>query len=147
MLRFQIPRYEHVLTRNEASLVGEFLRRWAGPTWAASPEFRDYEAKCRQAMRIPQASFCALEMYRWAFRSTLRLQGYRFVKLMQQPLVTPTLQLHGELDTAVLPRTALGSGRYVIAEYEWRLLTGVGHFLHVEAPEVMAAEILRWAKS
>jgi pimeloyl-ACP methyl ester carboxylesterase len=65
---------------------------------------------------------------------------------MQQPLVTPTLQLHGELDTAVLPRTALGSGRYVIAGYEWRLLRGVGHFPHVECPDLLTAEILRWAK-
>ena len=47
---------------------------------------------------------------RWVFRSMLRLQGYRFVKLMQKPLITPTLQMHGALDTAMLPRTAQGSG-------------------------------------
>lgn len=145
-LRFQIPRYEHRLTRNDAELVGELLRRWSGPRFVASEEFAEYEARCRAAMQIPQAAFCALEAYRWAFRSVLRLHGYRFVKLMQQPLVTPTLHLHGELDTAVLPRTALGSGRYVIAGYEWRLLEGVGHFPHVEAPDVLTAEILRWAK-
>ena len=80
--------------------------------------------RCRQAIQIPQAAFCALEAYRWVFRSALRLQGYRFVKLMQKPLVTPTLHLHGALDTAVLPRTAQGSGRYVIAPYEWRLIDG-----------------------
>ena len=42
-----------------------------------------------------------------------------------EPLATPTLQLHGALDPASLPRTALGSGRYVVAPYEWRLLDGV----------------------
>ncbi|MGH3680612.1 MAG: alpha/beta fold hydrolase, partial [Natronosporangium sp.] len=146
VLRFQIPRYEHVLTRDGAALVEEFLRRWSGRRWAESAEFADYAARCRQAMQIPQAAFCALETYRWAFRSVLRLRGYRFVRLMQQPLVTPTLQLHGERDTAVLPRTALGSGRYVIAGYEWRLLDGIGHFPHVECPELVIAEILRWAK-
>jgi pimeloyl-ACP methyl ester carboxylesterase len=146
VVRFQIPRYEHVLTRHDAALVGEFLRRWSGPAWAGTEEFADYQARCRQAMQIPQAAFCALEAYRWAFRSVLRLRGYRFVKLMQQPLVTPTLQLHGELDRAVLPRTALGSGRYVIAGYEWRLLDGIGHFPHVEHPELVTAEVLRWAK-
>jgi pimeloyl-ACP methyl ester carboxylesterase len=145
VLRFQLPRYEHVLTRNDAAMVGEFLRRWSGP-WSESDEFADYAAVCRRAMQIPQAAFCALEAYRWAFRSVLRLHGYRFVKLMQKPLVTPTLQLHGGLDTAVLPRTALGSGRYVLAGYEWRLLDGVGHFPHVECPELLTAEILRWAK-
>ncbi len=146
VLWFQLPRYEHVLTRDDAAMVGRFLRSWAGPAWVSSPEFDHYEALCRAAMQIPQAAFCALEAYRWAFRSVLRLHGYRFVKLMQQPLVTPTLQLHGARDTAVLPRTALGSGRYVIADYEWRLIEHVGHFPHLECPDLLTAEILRWAK-
>lgn len=145
-LKFQIPRYEHVLTRNDAAMIGDLLRTWGGRRWVASAAFTDYEARCRAAMQIPQAAFCALEAYRWAFRSVLRLRGYRFVKLMQQPLVIPTLQLHGERDTAVLPRTAAGSGRYVIAGYEWRLLDGIGHFPHVEGPELLTAEILRWIK-
>jgi pimeloyl-ACP methyl ester carboxylesterase len=146
VLRFQLPRYEHVLTRDDAARIGEFLRAWAGESWASSPEFARYEALCRAAMQIPQAAFCALEAYRWAFRSVLRLHGYRFVKLMQQPLVTPTLQLHGARDTAVLPRTALGSGRYVIADYEWRLVEDVGHFPHLECPDLLTSEIVRWAK-
>jgi pimeloyl-ACP methyl ester carboxylesterase len=146
-LRFQVPRYEHVLTRDNAAMVGELLRRWSGPAWRATPGFADYEDKCRTALQIPQAAFCALEAYRWAFRSVLRLRGYRFVKLMQQPLITPTLQLHGALDTAILPRTAQGSSRYVIAPYEWHLLDGAGHFPHVEIPDTVIGEVLRWAKS
>jgi pimeloyl-ACP methyl ester carboxylesterase len=145
-LKFQVPRYEHVLTRDDAALVGELLTRWAGPEWTQTDDFAAYAARCREAMQIPQAAFCALEAYRWVFRSAMRLQGYRFVKLMQKPLVTPTLHLHGALDTAVLPRTAQGSGRYVIAPYEWRLVDGVGHFLHREAPDLVTGEILRWLK-
>ena len=146
-LKFQVPRYEHVLTRNDAAMVGAFLRRWGGRPWVEGPSFADYEARCREAMRIPQASFCALEAYRWSFRSVLRLRGYRFVKLMQQPIVTPTLHLHGALDTAILPRTAQGSGRYVIAPYEWRQLDDIGHFPPVEQPDLVIGEVLRWAKS
>ncbi|WP_329106561.1 alpha/beta hydrolase [Micromonospora sp. NBC_01699] len=146
-LKFQLPRYEHVLTKDNAALVGHFLRRWGGERWVSSDSFEAYADRCREAMRIPQAAFCALEGYRWAFRSVLRLQGYRFVRLMQEPLVTPTLQLHGALDRGVLPRTAQGSGRYVTAPYEWRLLDGVGHFPHLEAPDLVLGEILRWAKS
>jgi pimeloyl-ACP methyl ester carboxylesterase len=146
-LKFQVPRYEHVLTRDDATAVGDLIRRWGGRSWVDSPSFADYEQKCRAAMQIPQAAFCALEAYRWAFRSVLRLRGYRFVRLLQQPLVTPTLQLHGALDAAILPRTAQGSSRYVIAPYEWHLLDDAGHFPHVETPEVVTGEVLRWAKS
>jgi len=146
VLRFQVPRFEHLLTRHDAALVGLYLRRWAGPDWVGTDDFVDYERRCRTAMQIRQASFCALEAYRWAFRSVLRLHGYRFVKLLQQPITAPTLHLHGAQDTAMLPRTAQGSGRYVVAPYEWRLLDGVGHFPHVEAPELIAGEVLRWAK-
>jgi pimeloyl-ACP methyl ester carboxylesterase len=122
LLRFQIPRYEHALTRNDAELIGAYVERWGGRRWVGSPSFAAVATRYREAMQIPQAAFCALESYRWAFRSVLRLHGYRFVKLLQQPIVTPTLQLHGALDRAILPRTAQGSGRYVIAAYEWRLL-------------------------
>ena len=51
------------------------------------------------------------------------------------------------IDPAVLPRTAQGSSRYVIARYEWRLLDGVGHFPHVEVPELVTGAILEWLKS
>jgi pimeloyl-ACP methyl ester carboxylesterase len=146
VLKWQIPRYEHVLTRDEAWLVGDYLRRWGGRRWVTSPEFIDYEWRCRTAMRIPQVSFCALEAYRWAFRSALRLHGYRFVRRLQQPIDVPVLHLHGALDTAMLPRTAQGSGRYVTGPYEWRLLDGVGHFPHIEAPDLVGGEVLRWAK-
>jgi pimeloyl-ACP methyl ester carboxylesterase len=147
VLKFQLPRYEHVVTRNDAELIGTYLHDWGGPRWVAGPDFADYARKCRTAMQIPQAAYCALESYRWAFRSALRLHGYRFVKALQQPIRTPTLQLHGSHDPAVLPRTAQGSSRYVNDRYEWRLLDGVGHFPHVEAPDVVAGSILEWLKS
>lgn len=146
VLKFQAPRFEHVIVRDSAAAVEEFLARWGGPAWVRSDAFAEYAARCREAMLIPQSAFCAMEWYRWGFRSILRLQGYRFVKQLQQPIASPTLQLHGALDTAVLPRTALGSGRYVIAEYEWHLLDGVGHFPQQEAPDIITGEVLRWAK-
>jgi pimeloyl-ACP methyl ester carboxylesterase len=147
LLRFQLPRFEHVLTRDKAALIGKLMDAWTGPGFRATAAHEEYTSRCREAMRIPQAAFCAMEAYRWAFRSTMRLHGYRFVKAMRQPLVTPTLQLQGSLDPITLPATAQGSGRYVLADYEWRLLDGVGHFPHVETPDLVAGEIIRWAKS
>ncbi len=146
VLKFQLPRYEHILTRYDAALIGSYLREWAGPTWVESADFAAYERACRNAFQIPQTAFCSLEGFRWGMRSLLRLHGYRFRKQLRVPVQVPTLHLHGALDPVVLPATALGSGRYVIATYEWRLLEGVGHFPHREAPDLVSGEILRWAK-
>ncbi|GAA1826093.1 alpha/beta hydrolase [Luedemannella flava] len=145
-LRFQIPRYEHALTRHDAKAVSDYLRRWGGPAWLETDAFTEYDRACRTAMQIPQAAFCAMETYRWAFRSVLRLHGHRFRKQLRLPIVAPTLQLHGGADGATLPATAAGSGRYVTEPYEWRLLDGYGHFLHREAPDEVSKEIIRWAR-
>jgi hypothetical protein len=63
---------------------------------------------------------------------------------MRTPVEAPTLQLHGALDPCVLPRTALGSGRYVAAGYRWRLIEGAGHFPHEERPEQFDSELISW---
>jgi pimeloyl-ACP methyl ester carboxylesterase len=143
---FQAPRFEHHVTRDDAAYVGTLLRRWSGPAWTRSADFAAYERSCRTAIRIPQASFCALEYYRWSVRSLTRPSGWKFHRLLRAPIAAPVLQLHGALDTCLLPRTAAGSGRYVTGPYEWRLLPGVGHFPQSEAPETVTGELLQWLK-
>ncbi len=133
---------ERILVQDGAARVGQMLEDWSGPGWPSAEEARRY----REAMLVPGVAHCALEYYRWTVRSFVRPTGVRFFKRLQQPVHAPTLQLHGALDTSVLPRTALGSGRYVAAAYEWRLVGGVGHFLPEEAPDLTTAEIARWAK-
>ena len=143
---FQAPRFEHHVTRDDAAYVGTLLHRWSGPAWTRSADFAAYERSCRTAIRIPQASFCALEYYRWSVRSLTRPSGWKFHRLLRAPIAAPVLQLHGALDTCLLPRTAAGSGRYVTGPYEWRLLPEVGHFPQSEAPETVTGELLRWLK-
>lgn len=144
LLRFQVPRRaERELLADGAAQVGILLHAWGGPGFP-TPEA---EVRCREAIRIPQAGHSALEYYRWAMRAPLRPSGRRYFRLLATPIAAPTLHLHGALDPATLPATALGSGRYVHGDYEWRLLPGLGHFPHEEAPELLTAEIVRWAKA
>lgn len=144
---FQVPRYgEGLLTRADSDAVARLMWEWSGPAWRRSAEHAAATTRYAEAMRIPATAHCALEYYRWAVRSTPRPDGLRYAKLMQQPVTAATLQLHGGLDSCLLPRTAQGSGRYVAAAYEWRLLADVGHFPHEETPELVTGEIVRWAK-
>lgn len=143
MVGAQVPyAAERTLLRDDAQRVVDLLDAWSGPAWPTEGEREMY----RTAMQIPGVAHCSLEYYRWWVRSLARPTGYRFFKRIQRPVTAPTLQLHGALDTCVLPRTALGSGRYVAARYEWRLVENAGHFLPEEAPDVVTGEIVRWTK-
>ena len=144
---FQAPRVaEHQLTRHGGAYAGELLGRWSGPAWTRTRDHAEAVERCREAIRIPKTAHLSLEYFRWMVRSQLRPDGFRYARALSEPVTAPTLQLHGALDTCQLPRTALGSGRYVAAAYEWRLLEEVGHFPHEEAPDLVTGELLRWAK-
>ncbi|HEX6922059.1 MAG TPA: alpha/beta hydrolase [Actinomycetes bacterium] len=141
VLGFQRPLVpERRLVAHEGATVTRLLRLWSGPAWPDA----EAEARYRQAVQIPGVAHCAMESYRWAVRSLPRTDGLRYARQMKTPVQVPTLLLHGELDTTVLPKSALGSGRYVEAPYRWRLLPGVGHFPHEEAPDAFNAELLGW---
>jgi len=143
ILRFQAPwAPERWVVENDAENIGDLMRRWSGPEFP-DPET---ESRCREAIQILHTPNRALEYYRWAVRSTTRTDGRRYRRAMTAPIAAPTLQLHGALDGCVLPKTAQGSGQYVAADYEWRLLDGVGHFPHQEAPDLVTGELLRWCK-
>ena len=138
---YQVPLLpERRLTRNSGSLVGKMLDAWSGPGWPDEQTARVY----REAIRIPTVAHCALEYHRWFGRSQFRPDGLRFARTMRTQIEAPTLHLHGALDRRVLPRTALGSGRYVAAPYRWRLIEGAGHFPHEETPDVFDAELIGW---
>ena len=142
MLGFQLPwRPERRLVAGDAALVGTILRRWGGPGF---PD-RETEARNREAMQIPGVAHCSMEYYRWAIRSQFRPDGHRMAKAMAQPVTVPTLQIHGEVDSCILPAAARRSRRHVAAPYEWRLLESVGHFPHEEAPRAVNELLAGWA--
>ncbi|MCT9932390.1 alpha/beta hydrolase [Planotetraspora sp. A-T 1434] len=140
-LAFQLPVLpEHRLTADDGALVGRLIDEWSGPEWP--PE--DVAHRYQEAFQIPAVAHCALEYHRWFARSQFRPDGVRYVRQMRTEIEAPTLQLHGALDTRVLPRTAQGSSRFVAAPYRWRLIEGAGHFPHEERPEQFDSELIGW---
>jgi pimeloyl-ACP methyl ester carboxylesterase len=143
---FQLPRYGERLLIRDARFITQLFDTWSGPRWRGTPDYRAAVDRYASAMRIHPVAHCSLELFRWMVRSLPRPDGRRYAEVMRAPLERPVLQLHGDLDGCELPATAQGSSRYVAADYEWRLLTGVGHFPQHEAPEEVSAELIRWAK-
>jgi pimeloyl-ACP methyl ester carboxylesterase len=143
LARFQLPwTPEHWIVEDDAANVADLLNRWGGPSYPDA----ETERRCREAIQILYVPNRALEYYRWSVRSTTRTDGRHYRRDMTTPIKAPTLQLHGALDGCVLPQTAQGSGQYVAADYEWRMIEGVGHFPHQESPDIVTGELLRWCK-
>ncbi len=144
--KFQLPRLGERLLTKDDELIRELFEVWSGPRWRGTPAFRDAIRQYGEAMQIHPVAHCSLEFFRWAVRSLPRPDGRAYAESMRAPITAPVLQLHGDFDGCVLASTAQGSSRHVTADYEWRLLTGVGHFPQQEAPERVSAELIRWAK-
>ncbi len=120
--------------------VGQVLRSWGGPGYPTDEVAATYQ----KAMRVPFVAHTCLEYYRWAFRSVPRRDGRRFVAAVERPVTVPVLQLHGEADPFVLPRTAEQSSRWAAGPYTWCAVPGAGHFLPDERPDAVDAALLPW---
>lgn len=143
---FQLPRWpERSLTRDGGARVERIMRRWSGPAWPLTDDFAEAAARNRRAIQVPGTAHCALEYYRWAARSQLRAEGRRFAAAMADPVRVPVLRVHGERDPSVLVGTAEAASRWA-GGGPLRVLPGVGHFPHQEAPgatTALLAEFLR----
>lgn len=145
--RFQLPIFpERALAADGAAAVEDYLRRWSAPGFDRSPEFAEAAACLRSAMLIPGVAHSSLEYYRWAFRSLFRGDGRRFAAAVREPAAAPVLQLHGNVDACVLPRTARESRRWAGPGSALCELPGVGHYPHLEAPDTTSRLLLDWLK-
>lgn len=131
---------ERRLVRDDGAYVARMLRAWGGPGWPTD----DVAARYRAAMQLGNTAYCTAEYHRWAMRSVLRPDGLRFARRVGRPIDRRVLQIHGELDRCVLPATAAGSGRYVVAPYRMHTMPDVGHFPHEEAPQQLNDVVLSW---
>jgi pimeloyl-ACP methyl ester carboxylesterase len=144
-LGFQLPRRpERALTADGGARVERIMRAWAGPEWAATPDFAEAVARCREAIRVPGVAHGALEYYRWAFRSQFRADGRRFAAAVARPPAVPVLQVHGDLDPCLLTATARASARWAGPAHRLEVLAGTGHFPHQERPGAVTDLLARF---
>jgi pimeloyl-ACP methyl ester carboxylesterase len=137
---FQLPRWpERSLRRDDGARVERILRAWAGPDWVASDDFAEAVGHYRRAIQVTGVVHSALEYYRWAARSQLRVEGQRFAAAVARVPTVPVLQVQGAVDPCVLVATATGSDRWAGAQHRMHVMTGTGHFPHEEQPAATTA--------
>jgi pimeloyl-ACP methyl ester carboxylesterase len=129
---FQLPRWpERSLRRDGGARVARILRDWSAAEWDDLPEAT---AHYRRAIQVTGVVHSALEYYRWAARSQLRVEGRRFAAAVSRIPAVPVLQVQGALDPCVLTATAAASARWAGPQHRLHVMPATGHFPHEEHP-------------
>lgn len=140
--RFQLPRLpERDLRVDDGARVERIMRDWSSAAWSATDDFAEAVGHYRSAIRVGGVAHCAMEYYRWAVRSQLRVEGRRFAAAVARPTEVPVLGLHGADDPLLLPRTAAASRPWAGERHTLEVWEGVGHFPHEERAEDVTARV------
>jgi pimeloyl-ACP methyl ester carboxylesterase len=129
MYFFQLPRVpEWSMKWRNGAMMSKLLQQ-AGQTPAAA-------ARDAQAMREPGALTAAINWYR-----AMPLSNPRAIN---QKVSVPTLYVWSDGDTALMPKSAHNTARYVDGEYRFEILPGVSHWIPDEQPDKLADLLLEW---
>jgi len=135
MLFFQLPGAPALVRALDYALIDRLWRRW-------SPALHVDEHD-RAALRATLAASgdAPIQYYRAAL-SRVGRDG-----AATKSIVTPTLHLHGADDGCVAPSAGRGEERYFEGPFASEVIPEVGHFLHLEAPELVAARTIDWLRT
>ncbi|MUM19625.1 alpha/beta hydrolase [Mycobacterium sp. CBMA271] len=137
LLRYQVPILpERTLLRHHGAELERLVRARAGAQWTTTDDFAETVRQLRTAIAIPGVAHCTLEYQRWAVRSQLRSEGWRFMRSMDRQLAVPLLHMRGDADPYVLTDPVQRSLPYA-PDGQFVSLRGVGHYGHEEDPSAV----------
>jgi pimeloyl-ACP methyl ester carboxylesterase len=141
IFKFQLPGWaERRLPRDDFAWL-RALGEQASPGWQPPEAFL---AQLRAAFGDPARLHAALGYYRAMPRAVFNPEVWSQVL---KPLQVPTLIVYGERDGAILPEMFEGQEHLFAAGYDLVPMPGVGHFMHLEAPEAFAARVIEFLKA
>ncbi len=137
MFFFQQPLADMVVAADDLAFIDMLWADWS-PGFAAP----DDVAAAKRALHDGGNLAAALGFYRAAFGEGPRLAEYDAIEApATEPLTQPTLHLHGATDGCIGADVA-ELARTLSPWMHIDIVDGVGHFLHLEAPEIVNARIL-----
>jgi pimeloyl-ACP methyl ester carboxylesterase len=104
-------------------------------------------ALAKDCLRSPASLTAAIGYYRAMFDPARQLPRYA----AEQAAVTagggcPVLYLHGAADGCLGVTTAAHAAEFLPAGSRCEVIDGVGHFLHLERPDLINARVAEWLR-
>lgn len=135
MFGFQVPHTpERRMARDDFAWLRDLVRSWS-PGWEIPA---DYWMRLTQAFAELPRRQAALAYYRRIPRSLFSRDLWRY---LLQPVRVPALCVAGAEDHCMLPQSFADQEHLFGAGYRLEKLPGVGHFMHLEAPDAFAAVV------
>ena len=144
MFYFQLPLADEAVRSEDFEFLEGLWRSW-------SPGFEpptDLLAKVREALKEPESLGAALGYYRALFDPAHMdpKQSALADEVAAKMTACPTLAIFGEADGCIGPEVSEGMEAFFPAGMARYVLPGVGHFLHLEAPDEVAERLLDFLK-
>jgi pimeloyl-ACP methyl ester carboxylesterase len=125
---------DRVMAHNDFAYVDKLWQRWS-PHYTPDPEhMREVKACLRESMPGPLGYYRALR--------PSRMRSMQSKLDARVPIYVPLLHLHGREDGCIGYEMSVGQSRYFKAEFHSEPLPGIGHFPHLEDPQLVAQAIL-----
>ena len=134
MALFQIPGSERLLRANEFAMIDHLWRTWS-PGFKLDTQRREALHRC-----LAQSLPSPLGYYRAMIRPFA--QGRDRARRLAATIATPLLQLHGADDGCIIPPAQPPVDHRRFARRDLEIVPNTGHWLHLEAPELVATRIL-----
>lgn len=132
LIGFQLPWWpERRLRARDFAWLHWLIHRWS-PHWQYDEALL---APVRDAFSDPQRLRAALAYFRAAPRWLLSPEA---LDCLYRPARVPVRQIYGEDDRCILPQTFQGGEHLFAAGFDTVPLPGIGHFMHLETPELFA---------
>jgi pimeloyl-ACP methyl ester carboxylesterase len=129
---------EHMVMRRDLAFVDRLWRVWSPDYRLPAADRAALHACLRASLPAPLAYYRAVL---WPPRRALQVMRHG---ALGRRIPVPVLYLHGAQDRCV--GAAMGDGQeiYFTGHYERAIIERAGHFLHLEAPDVVASFIIDW---
>ncbi|KQN74661.1 alpha/beta fold hydrolase [Devosia sp. Leaf64] len=134
MALFQLPGSGWIANARDLALIDRLWRKWSPGLQLDTAQKAELHEHLRASMPAP------LKYY----RAMMRPGMLGATRRMSQPITVPLLHLHGANDDCILPPQVDDGFRFA-APHAMKIIPGVGHFLHIEAPQGIAERIADWA--